>query len=82
MPYFMPFGQFNKNYIKNGLFSKDLGRKIDKIQSIRHSSDYDDFYIPDKQETKQNLKIAEEIVEAAEKYIKDNYNVKLDDDQR
>lgn len=75
-------GQFNKNYVKNGLFPNDLGRKIDKIQSIRHSSDYDDFYIPDKQETKQNLKIAEEIVESAEKYIKDNYNVKLDDDQR
>jgi len=32
--------------------------------------------------TKQNLKIAEEIVESVEKYIKDNYNVKLDDDQR
>ena len=75
-------GQFNKNYIKTGIFPKNLRRKIDKIQSIRHSSDYDDFYIPDKQETKENLKIAEEIVKSAEKYLKENYDVKIENYQR
>jgi len=75
-------GEFNRNYIKTNIFPKDLGRQIDKIQSIRHSSDYDDFYIPDKQETKQNIKIAEEIVKVAEKYLTDEFNIKIEDDQR
>ena len=44
---------------------------------IRHSSDYDDFYVPDKQESKQNLKIAEEIIESVKEYLRDTYNIKI-----
>ncbi len=71
-------GEFNKNYVKTNKFSRDIGRKIKDLQNTRHSSDYDDFYIADKNETKQNLKSAKEIVGEIEKFIEKNYKVKLD----
>lgn len=39
---------FNKNYVNKDVFSRDMGRKISKLEIIRHKSDYDDFYIASK----------------------------------
>ena len=36
---------FNKNYIHTGIFQKNIGRKISRLEIIRHKSDYDDFYL-------------------------------------
>lgn len=31
---------FNKNYVNKDVFSRDMGRKISKLEIIRHKSDY------------------------------------------
>ena len=62
---------FNKNYIKTEIFSKDLGRKISKAQTVRHNSDYDDFYLITKEETVQQIETAEQLLDAVEIYIED-----------
>lgn len=56
---------FNKNYIHTEIFPKDLGRKIAKLEVIRHKSDYDDFYIASKEEAEQQIEIAKEVRELA-----------------
>lgn len=61
---------FNKNYIKNEIFSRELGRKIAGAEEIRHASDYDDFYIATKDETKEQIETAEELIAQIEVYIK------------
>ena len=62
---------FNKNYIKTEIFSKDLGRKISKAQTVRHNSDYDDFYLITKEETVQQIETAEQLLDVVEIYIED-----------
>lgn len=54
---------FNKNYVNKEIFSKDMGRKISKLEIIRHKSDYDDFYIAIKADTVNQVAIAKEIVQ-------------------
>lgn len=36
---------FNKNYIHTDIFSKELGKKIVVVEKIRHTSNYNTFYI-------------------------------------
>ena len=45
-----------------------MGRKIGQAEEIRHASDYDDFYIASKEESEQQILIAEEFLILVEKY--------------
>ena len=59
---------FNKNYIKTEVFSREWGRKINEAEQIRHASDYDDFYIANKEEAKNQVELAEILLNELEKY--------------
>ena len=39
---------FNKNYVASEIFPRTMGRRIVQAEEIRHSSDYDPFYIASK----------------------------------
>jgi uncharacterized protein (UPF0332 family) len=62
-------GYFNKNYINKGIFPRELGRKILKAEEIRHSSDYDTFYIASKEVTYQQIETAKTVINLVEKYL-------------
>jgi len=62
-------GNFNKDYVKTGIFPRELGRKISKIEEIRHASDYDDFYIAVKEETEEAVVTAKEFITEMKSYI-------------
>ena len=62
---------FNKEYVKTGIFPREIGRKISEAVVIRHASDYDDFYIASKEESQRQVDVAEEFLHLAEKYCKD-----------
>lgn len=59
---------FNKNYVKTGIFSKIFGRKIAQAEEIRHASDYDDFYIATKEKAEEQILTAKELIEQIEVY--------------
>ena len=59
---------FNKEYVKTEVFSRNLGRKIAAAEEIRHASDYDDFYIATKEEAAEQIETAEELVAVIEAY--------------
>ena len=61
---------FNKNYVKTEKFPKEIGRKLSKLEIIRHKSDYDDFYIASKEEAVEQVDLAESIVILIENYMK------------
>ena len=44
---------------------------ISAMEDIRHSSDYDDFYIADKKETERQINVAKEFIDEVEKYFRD-----------
>ena len=48
-------GYFNKNYVSSGLFPREIGRQISRLEIIRHKSDYDTFYVAGKEDTCRQL---------------------------
>ena len=60
---------FNKNYVHTGIFSRDIGRKVSKLEVIRHKSDYDQFYIASKEEAEEQTEVDQLVVEEVERYI-------------
>ncbi len=63
--------QFNLLFIhqKNAVFTKDDYQKIAKADRIRNASDYDDFYIVNKEETKELLEFVKNFLEKSSEYI-------------
>ena len=41
---------------------------IAEAEEIRHASDYDDFYIATKEETGEQVEVAEELIKLVEEY--------------
>lgn len=62
---------FNKNYVHTEVFPKEWGRKIAKMEIIRHKSDYDDFYIASSEEASEQIDITRIIVKIIEQYVKE-----------
>ena len=60
---------FNKNYIHMEKFPKNIGRKISRLEIIRHKSDYDDFYLASKEETIEQVKNTRSVIEAIREFI-------------
>ena len=61
-------GNFNKDYGKNEIFPREIGRRIGQAEEIRHASDYDDFYIASREETERQVTAADEFIRMAEEY--------------
>lgn len=64
-------GSFNKDYVKTGIFSREIGRKISEAEEIRHASDYDDFYIANREESERQVAVADEFIQMVEKYCEE-----------
>ncbi|MBR1709623.1 MAG: HEPN domain-containing protein [Clostridia bacterium] len=64
---------FNQVFIhdRGDYFTQDDLRKLQKIERIRNASDYDDFYLADKQECRDQVRKAREIVKKVEAYLKE-----------
>lgn len=60
---------FNKEYVATEIFPKEIGRKISLLALIREQSDYNDFYIASKQESQQQVEIAEEVIQLVKEYL-------------
>lgn len=63
--------QFNFMFIfkGNGTFIPEDYQKIARAEQIRNASDYDDFYVASKEETRQQVENADYIVSKIEEYI-------------
>ena len=64
---------FNKSYVKTEIFPREIGRKISEAEEIRHASDYDDFYLVNKDETRQQISAAQEFLNMAKEYCERDY---------
>ena len=61
---------FNLHYIKTNIFPNNLYTLISEAEDVREENDYTDFFMPDFQETKQQIESAQLIYDLIEKYIK------------
>lgn len=60
---------FNQTYVASGIISREIGRKIGRLQQKREKSDYDDFYLASKEETAEQIDNADEVISAIKKYL-------------
>ena len=60
---------FNKNYVASEIFPRTMGRLIVKAEEIRHSSDYDPFYVASKEGTQKQIDTAKSLLDYAKRYI-------------
>lgn len=61
---------FNKNYVHTDRFPREMGRKLSRLEVIRHKSDYDDFYIAGKEESVEQTEIAAEFLGLVSEYVR------------
>ena len=64
---------FNQNYVKTNLFSVNTSKIIRKASMLREKSDYEDFYEPDKTETKEVIELVTTFVNDVSLYLKTKY---------
>lgn len=67
--------EFNKEFVATEIFPRELGRKISSLALIRELSDYNDFYVASRQESQQQVEIAEELVREVRKYLAQNEDI-------
>ncbi len=65
---------FNKNYIKTGKIEKEYSKIISKAFKVRTDSDYKDFYLVAKDETKEQMENAEKFLERVKRYVEEVYS--------
>lgn len=62
-------GYFNNNYVNKEIFPREIGRKISRLEVIRHKSDYDTFYIASREDALEQIGVASEVVELVKNYL-------------
>ncbi len=62
---------FNQNYVKTGVFSKELSKVIRAASENREKADYLDFYTASKAEAKKQIERAEFFSDCIRQFLKD-----------
>ena len=65
--------EFRRRYLKTNILPKELSYTIDSLVEVRQGSDYDDFYLISKEETIEQLYLAEEFVNVVDEYLTKQY---------
>ena len=60
---------FRANYIKTGIFEKELSTTLRDLLQARTASDYDDFYVIGKEDVVQQIEKAEHFLSCIEEYV-------------
>jgi uncharacterized protein (UPF0332 family) len=66
-------GEFNKDYVNTGIFDKRFSKIIANAFEIRNKSDYNDFYVVNKQQTIALVTSAKELYDKVEIYLAGQY---------
>lgn len=66
--------EFQKIYIKSGIFEKELSAIIRSLFLARNNSDYDDFFFIAKEDALKQHENAVLFVKEIEKYLQEQYN--------
>ncbi len=62
---------FNKNYVKEGIFPKELSKLIRLASENREKADYLDFFVASKEEAYNQIQRAERFLNYVETYLKE-----------
>lgn len=61
---------FNKEFVATEKISREIGKKLARLQQKREKSDYDDFFIASQDEAASQIEAAKDIINAITEYLK------------
>jgi len=61
---------FNKTYVASGKLSREVGKRLGRIKTVREDSDYSEFYIASMEDAAKQYESACYIQEEIKKYLK------------
>ncbi|MFI3175897.1 MAG: HEPN domain-containing protein [Eubacteriales bacterium] len=61
---------FNRHYVKEGIFGKELSKIIDSSYRLREKADYQDFVIVSKEQAEEQLNKAKIVLELIGEYLR------------
>ena len=62
---------FNQNYVKNGIFPKEVSKLIKLASEKREEADYLDFYVASKKEAEEQIENSETFRKWIETYLRE-----------
>ena len=65
---------FNKNYVKEGIFDKEISKLIDTSFRLREKADYQDFFVVSKSQSEEQIEKAEKIIDVIKHYLEKRCN--------
>jgi hypothetical protein len=71
-------GYFNRELIKTGIFSVDMGKLYNKVFEYRQKFDYVDFAVPDRDMVSEYIEKAREFHAKINEYIKTQQQISKD----
>jgi len=63
---------FNKNYVKEQVFDKEISKLIDTAYRLREKADYQDFFLVSKEQAVEQYEKAKKVTDVIENYLLDN----------
>ena len=66
---------FNRCFIKEGIFKKDLGRWVNRAFELRRRGDYREYFELSNNEVAPYIQRAEEFLKAIKKYLRENKGI-------
>lgn len=65
---------FNKNYVKEGIFDKEISKLIDTSFRLREKADYQDFFVVSKSQSEEQIEKAKRIIDLIKHYLEKRCN--------
>lgn len=66
-------GYFNKEFVANEQFPRELGRQLGRLKQLREKSDYDDFYVASKEQATLQYETAQLVLKEIKIYLEKMY---------
>lgn len=64
----------NREYVKKGIFNKELSKILDTSFRLREKADYDDFYIVSLDAAKEQLEKSQKVIDMVGQYLTEKWN--------
>ena len=65
---------FNKNYVKEGIFDREISKLIDTSFRLREKADYQDFFVVSKSQAEEQIGKAERVIGLIKHYLEKRCN--------
>lgn len=66
---------FNRVYVKEGIFNKNISKLVDTCYRLREKADYQDFFLVSYEMAEEQLSKSENVINLIEPYLHEKWNL-------